>query len=356
MTRKLFVICGHGAGDPGACANGYQEAERVRKLGKRIKELGGDRVVLGDTSRNWYADAGINSLNYDTDDIWIVELHMDSAAASARGAHVIICGQFAADEWDEALAAKITAIFPGRSTKIAKRNDLANPNRAAARGFNYRLVENGFISNAEDLATFNSRIDDIAKAYLEAFGITASGGSSSSGSGSSSSGGASGKKTVSQLAKEVIEGKWGNGDARKSKLEAAGYDYSAVQAKVNEMLGASGSKEAKKSVSTIAKEVIAGEWGNGNDRKKKLEAAGYDYDDVQAEVNRQLGVGSSSSPSSKSWKVGTKVKVTNPVDENGTHLAVSGTYTIMEISGNRVVIGKGGVVTAAMPKGNLALA
>lgn len=44
------------------------------------------------------------------------------------------------------------------------------------------------------------------------------------------------KKTVSQIAKEVINGDWGNGDARKKKLEAAGYDYAAVQKKVNELL------------------------------------------------------------------------------------------------------------------------
>lgn len=43
-------------------------------------------------------------------------------------------------------------------------------------------------------------------------------------------------KTVDELAKEVIEGKWGNGNARKKKLTAAGYDYNAVQAKVNQIL------------------------------------------------------------------------------------------------------------------------
>lgn len=44
------------------------------------------------------------------------------------------------------------------------------------------------------------------------------------------------KKTVAQLAKEVIDGKWGNGDERKKKLTDAEYDYDKVQAKVNEML------------------------------------------------------------------------------------------------------------------------
>lgn len=41
---KLFVIAGHGAGDPGACGNGYSEAERVRALAQRIKTLGGNNV------------------------------------------------------------------------------------------------------------------------------------------------------------------------------------------------------------------------------------------------------------------------------------------------------------------------
>lgn len=67
---------------------------------------------------------------------------------------------------------------------------------------------------------------------------------------------------------------------RKNKLTAAGYNYNEVQAAVNSL--------NKKSVTTIAKEVIAGKWGNGSDRKKKLESAGYNYNEVQKEVNRLL--------------------------------------------------------------------
>ena len=44
------------------------------------------------------------------------------------------------------------------------------------------------------------------------------------------------KKSVDELAREVIAGKWGNGATRKQKLTAAGYDYSAVQKRVNELL------------------------------------------------------------------------------------------------------------------------
>ena len=43
-------------------------------------------------------------------------------------------------------------------------------------------------------------------------------------------------KSIEAIAKEVIAGKWGNGDDRKKRLQAAGYDYAAVQKKVNELL------------------------------------------------------------------------------------------------------------------------
>ena len=44
------------------------------------------------------------------------------------------------------------------------------------------------------------------------------------------------KKTVTEIAKEVIQGKWGNGEDRKNRLTKAGYDYQAVQAEVNRLM------------------------------------------------------------------------------------------------------------------------
>ena len=46
------------------------------------------------------------------------------------------------------------------------------------------------------------------------------------------------RKTVAEIAKEVIQGKWGNGEERKKRLTAAGYDYQTVQAEVNRLLRA----------------------------------------------------------------------------------------------------------------------
>ena len=170
---KLFVIPGHGAGDPGACGHGYDEAERVRALAKRIKHFGGDSVILADFSRNYYEDNGISYLDL-ASDTQIVELHMDSGPSSARGGHVIIqAGIGGADKYDKALAKAVAKIFPGRAATLVERDDLANPARAANRGYGYRLVENGFISNSNDVKIFNAHIDELAKAYLTAFGIKA---------------------------------------------------------------------------------------------------------------------------------------------------------------------------------------
>ena len=168
---NIFVIAGHGAGDPGCCGGGYSEAERVRALATAIKKHGGSHVTLGDFRRNYYADNGIMGLNLPSG-TQIVELHMDGGVPSAHGGHVIIqAGLGGADKYDRALADLVCGMFPGRSVRIVERNDLANPGRAAARGYPYRLVENGFISNSGDLAIFNKNIDKLAIGYCKAFGI-----------------------------------------------------------------------------------------------------------------------------------------------------------------------------------------
>lgn len=93
-------------------------------------------------------------------------------------------------------------------------------------------------------------------------------------------------KSIDAIANEVISGKWGVGEERKDNLTKAGYDYAAIQSRVNQL---SNSMYApNKPVSTIAKEVISGKWGVGLLRKQKLVNAGYNYEDVQKEVNRLL--------------------------------------------------------------------
>lgn len=44
------------------------------------------------------------------------------------------------------------------------------------------------------------------------------------------------KKTIDEIAREVINGLWGNGQERKDRLTKAGYDYSTIQKRVNELI------------------------------------------------------------------------------------------------------------------------
>lgn len=97
-------------------------------------------------------------------------------------------------------------------------------------------------------------------------------------------------KSVDDIAAEVLAGKWGNGAARKKALLKAGYSYEEVQAAVNKKL-AKPATPAKKSIEEIAREVISGKWGNGAARKSALKKAGYtdtEIKAIQAKVNELL--------------------------------------------------------------------
>ena len=76
-----------------------------------------------------------------------------------------------------------------------------------------------------------------------------------------------------------------NADAMAKKLKAAGFD-TYITTKSGTAVAADA--PAKKSVDEIAREVIAGKWGNGATRKQKLTDAGYDYSAVQKRVNELL--------------------------------------------------------------------
>lgn len=94
--------------------------------------------------------------------------------------------------------------------------------------------------------------------------------------------------SVSDLARRVIAGEFGNGDARRAAL---GSHYAEVQAEVNRILsGGSSSGGASVDIDALARRVIAGEFGNGDARKKAL---GSNYAAVQRRVNEMLGVGMS---------------------------------------------------------------
>lgn len=103
------------------------------------------------------------------------------------------------------------------------------------------------------------------------------------------------------------------------------------------------------SVEEIAKEVIAGKWGNGIDRKVKLEAAGYNYSQVQTRVNELIKKSSSNTTTTETIKKGDKVKVINAITYTGSPFRLFyKEYDVIEVNNDRVVIGIGKTVTAAI--------
>lgn len=84
-------------------------------------------------------------------------------------------------------------------------------------------------------------------------------------------------KSVEELAQEVIAGKYGNGEDRK---QALGDRYAEVQARVNEILAPAPVPSAD--ILDLVRKTIRGDFGNGEDRRNAL---GSNYDEVQRQVN-----------------------------------------------------------------------
>ena len=72
-----------------------------------------------------------------------------------------------------------------------------------------------------------------------------------------------------------------NADNMLAKVKSKGFDAFITTVSGTPV----SSTTPKKSVTEVAKEVLAGKWGNGADRKKRLTEAGYNYSEVQAKVN-----------------------------------------------------------------------
>ena len=93
--------------------------------------------------------------------------------------------------------------------------------------------------------------------------------------------------SIEDAAYGVMQGWYGNQPERQYNLEAAGYDYAEVQAYVNRVYyGIGNGNVGSDWLADVAYNVYLGNYGNGQDRVNRLTAAGYDYQTVQDYVNR----------------------------------------------------------------------
>ncbi len=142
------------------------------------------------------------------------------------------------------LAEKVTAQLGGTSAGSSgtlyrvqtgafskKANADTMEKKLKAKGFDTYMVQSGGLYKVQVgaysvRANAETMMEKVKAAGFDAFITTASGSVVSS----------SNAKSIDTLAKEVIRGDWGNGAERKQRLTTAGYDYAAVQKRVNELL------------------------------------------------------------------------------------------------------------------------
>lgn len=91
------------------------------------------------------------------------------------------------------------------------------------------------------------------------------------------------RKSEEEIVQEILKGLWGNGEERKQKIQNAGYEYNSIQQKVNEYIRQNSNR---KSNEEIAKEIVEkGNWGVGQERIDNLRKAGYNAEEIQKIVN-----------------------------------------------------------------------
>ena len=311
---KVFLSAGHGGSDPGATANGLKEKDinlQALLACKEVLEKYGVTVVCSRTKdENDPVSQEVREANASGADL-AVSFHAN--AGGGDGFEVFYYSTDKNGKRLAQLAEKHVKAMGQNSRGLKHGNKLMFVNSTNMTAV---LFESFFVDNATDKQIGDTIAEQkafgvaYAKAILEYLGIAYKEATAQPVKPAPAPAPTPAKKSVDEIAKEVIAGKWGNGSDRQTAITKAGYNYSEVQAKVNEIL--SGKKTtttpkpppapapAKKSVDEIAQEVIAGKWGSGNDRKNRLAAAGYNYSEVQARVNAILGGKTTSAPAKKS--------------------------------------------------------
>lgn len=172
---KILLICGHGAGDPGACACGYKEADLVRDYAPSLKSALSQyaTVDLFDTSKNMYKYLrNGNSFNFKQYD-YVLELHFNAVVNDTKGngkttgTEILVHKSEKGVSVEEAILKNICALgFRNRGVKA--RSDLQNMNICKGRqGVSYALLETCFIDDADDMKLYHSKKSAIVSAIVQ---------------------------------------------------------------------------------------------------------------------------------------------------------------------------------------------
>lgn len=354
IQKRVILAAGHGGGDSGAVGQNTTEAHETVQITDRVaaalRDKGVEVHVVPHTLGLGATIDWINARFKGLEDGIALEIHKNSGGGTGNE----VWTPSYPNATSKANAAKIVEAMTS-STGLRNRGvKEAQNNRWGRLGFcddthpYALLVEAGFIdvdSNSDDAD--EKFAQGIAQGVLNVFG------SSAVAPTPVPVAVAPVRASNETIAQEVIDGKWASGEDRKNKLRAAGYDYATIQSIVNRKLGfGTQTVSSGISLSAVVDKVLNGDYGNNPGRADRLRAEGYDPNTVQAAVNARLGI-AGAAPVGQEIVKGSRVEVTNPVDVNGTRLGTSGIYDVMEVNGDRLVIGRGGAVTAAIRRQNV---
>lgn len=172
---KILLICGHGAGDPGACACGYKEAELVREYGPTLQKALSQyaEVSLFDTAQNMYKNLKsgktFNFRDYD----YVLELHFNAAAndpsgnGKTTGTEILVHPTESGVSVEQAILNNICALgFKNRGVKV--RSNLLNMNTCKGKqGVSYALLETCFIDDLDDVKMYQAKKNEIVSAITQ---------------------------------------------------------------------------------------------------------------------------------------------------------------------------------------------
>ena len=232
MAKLIYLSpSNHGTGQNKCLRPDCYEDKHTRPIAevcaKYLKNSGFD-VIIGKTSQNMATRC--QEANSKGASLY-VPIHTNAAGASARYLLFMFYQDNAAYRAIyNAVAPFLEAIYPGGvKAHFSARPELTEIKTPKAKTL---YCELGFHTNQTDVDSFIHDSESVGKALAQGickyFDVAFSDGNAPE---------ESPAKSIETIAKEVLAGKWGNGDDRKKRLTAAGYDYAAVQAKVNELMG-----------------------------------------------------------------------------------------------------------------------
>ena len=242
---KVFISAGHGGSDSGAIGNGFKEKDLNLSIALACRDYLVANGVEVKMSRTTDEDDGINQEAAESNaygpDV-TVSIHNNAGGGDGVEAWYSIVGGLS-KTCAENILDEVVKI--GQNSRGAKK-------KAGSNGKDYYgfirmtkapavIVECAFIDNVTDIqivADEDKRMAmgiAIAKGILRTLGVQekTTHPATQAPTPIPAPAPAHSSKSIEEIAREVIAGKWGNGDDRKNRLTAAGYNYAEVQNAVN---------------------------------------------------------------------------------------------------------------------------